>query len=352
MKKIVSIVGARPQFIKLAPLSKNIRKNFKEIILHTGQHYDNNMSGKFFEDLEISMPYYNLNVGASSHAVQTGSMMIGIEKILLKEKPDLVIIFGDTNSTLAGALTASKMRVPLVHVESGLRSFNKEMPEELNRIISDHVSDFLFAPTETSVFNLDKENLTDKTYHTGDIMVDALQENLKKALDKSNILSEFNLKMSEYYLLTLHRPYNVDSPKKLEKIIKMISGLNKSTIFPVHPRTIDIIKKNRIIIPESIKLSDPVGYLDFLALQYNSFKIITDSGGVQKEAYILKKPCITLRSETEWVETVEDGWNILVDPESALESAQIHGFNPNRVQTERFGNNVAEKMMKIIRSVI
>lgn len=349
--KIISIAGARPQFIKLAPLSKELRKYHKELIVHTGQHFDQEMSDSFFSELEIALPDYNLEINSGSHGDQTGRMLIELEKVVIKEKPDLIIVFGDTNSTLAGALVASKLHIPIVHVEAGLRSFNKAMPEEINRIIADHTSDYLFAPTQTAVDNLQNENLSSKSFFTGDIMVDSHLSALEKAY-KLNLAEKYSLENDNYYLLTLHRPYNVDNPKNLSKVLSELGNLETTIIFPVHPRTRNIIDQNNITIPDNIILIKPVGYLEFVELQSKCKKIITDSGGIQKEAYILKKPCITLRSETEWVETVNAGWNLLINP--SLEnnfSNQIESFEQSREHPSIFGENVAEKMVEIINSI-
>lgn len=352
--KIISIVGARPQFIKLAPLSKTLRNLHNEVIVHTGQHFDSEMSGLFFNDLSIHEPKYNLGIKGGEHGEQTGRMLTALEMVILKEKPDLIIVFGDTNTTLAGALTGAKLHIPVVHVEAGLRSFNKRMPEEVNRIVADHTSDHLFAPTQTAMKNLRDENLTDKAYLTGNIMVDALSSAVDKA-QKSSILEELGLKTNDYFLLTLHRPYNVDDPENLSRIIYGVGKVSKQVIFPVHPRTRKILENHAIAqsYNQSIKLIKPIGYLDFLCLQQNAGKIITDSGGVQKEAYILRKPCITLRTETEWVETVEAGWNLLLNSNVENNIAEkIEAFETTGYYETIFGENVAELMVEIINKLV
>jgi UDP-GlcNAc3NAcA epimerase len=352
MKKIISVIGARPQFIKLAPLSQKIRQHYKEIIVHTGQHYDMNMSRQFFDELNIPSPAYNLGIGSYSQGRQTGKMLEAIEKVCRNEKPSAVIVFGDTNSTLAGALAAVKLHIPVVHIEAGLRSYNRIMPEEINRVMTDHCSDYLFAPTLTAMNNLKKEGLQDKSFLTGDIMVDFLLSNIQKAEKKSSILDELNVRPKQYYFLTLHRPYNVDDLVVLRGIFKAISDLNKMVVFPCHPRTKKMIKKYRLRLSENVKLIEPLGYLETICLEKNSAKIITDSGGIQKEAYILKIPCITLRPETEWVETVKAGWNILVDPSSSNFSKTIETFVPSKPQKKIFGEKVVDKMLDIIDSVM
>lgn len=349
---IISIVGARPQFIKLAPLSKKLRENFNEKIIHTGQHFNKEMSALFFDELEIPEPDYNLGISGGSHGEQTGKMLIGLEEILDCEKPDIVIVFGDTNSTLAGALASAKMGIKTVHVEAGLRSFNKKMPEEINRIVADHTSDYLFAPTKTALNNLDSESLGAKAYLTGDIMVDALQTAVIKIKLETEIDSLQN-KYKPYCLLTLHRPYNVDNPQNLSGILNELGKLSSHIIFPVHPRTKKILEKYEINIPDNLTINDPLGYLDFINLQVNANKIITDSGGIQKEAYIVKKPCITLRSETEWVETVSAGWNLLINPQTESDYYKlIETFNPESIHLPLFGEGVAEKMIQLINSFL
>jgi UDP-GlcNAc3NAcA epimerase len=350
--KIISIVGARPQFIKLAPLSKKIREHFTEIIIHTGQHYDNNMSDSFFKDLNIPAVDYDLGVGSGEHGQQTAEMLKGISEILIKESPDGVVVFGDTNSTLAGALAASKLNFPLIHIEAGLRSYNRTMPEEINRVATDHLSDYLFAPSKVAMENLEKENLLDRAHQTGDIMVDSLSANLKKAQQDLSIIKATGLEPEKYYLLTLHRPYNVDEPGQLKQILNELARLNITIIFPAHPRTQKIIKQNNISVADSIRIIEPLGYLNFINLQSNAAKIITDSGGVQKEAYLLGKPCITLRTETEWTETVEAGWNFLIDSTSPNLAAAIASFNPTGNPLPLYGQEVAAKMVETILKVI
>lgn len=312
--KIVTIVGARPQFIKAAPVSRILRQNHTEILVHTGQHYDYKMSEIFFDDLKIPKPNYNLQVGSGSHGKQTGEMLQKIEEVLLIEKPDSILVYGDTNSTLAGGLAASKLHIPVIHIEAGLRSFNRRMPEEINRVVVDHLSTILFAPTETAVKNLQKEGITHNIYNVGDVMYDATLYNLGLAEKKSTILKQYNLEPFQYYLSTIHRPENVDNKESLANILQALSLLDKTVLLPLHPRTEkqislfglkDQANTNILIIP-------PVGYLDMLTLENNAKGILTDSGGIQKEAYFLKTPCFTMRSETEWIETVEMGWNKVV----------------------------------------
>jgi len=346
--KLAYIVGARPQFIKLGPLEKRMRENFDSVIIHTGQHFDRNMSDRFFEDLGIPAPDYNLNIHSGRHGQQTGKMIVALEKVIELQKPEIAIVFGDTNSTLAGSIVCAKISIPTIHVEAGLRSFNKGMPEEINRIVADHVADFLFAPTMTAMDNLKTEGLAEKATITGDIMVDALMDNIEIAIQHSVFIQEKGLTPYDYYLLTLHRPYNVDDPYKLDKIIRQLSYLKKKVVFPIHPRTGIIIKNNRIRVPKNILFCEPLGYFDFIALEYHATKIITDSGGIQKEAYILKKPCITLRPETEWIETVNEGWNILVDVKSVDFVEKIENFTPTMEQHDFLGENVARKMTEQI----
>jgi UDP-N-acetylglucosamine 2-epimerase len=329
--KIVTIVGARPQFIKAAPVSRAIRdhnedeKNprITEVLVHTGQHYDHGMSQIFFDELDISEPNLNLGVGSGTHGWQTGQMLVRIEEVLLTEKPDFVVVYGDTNSTLAGALAAVKLRIPVAHVEAGLRSFNREMPEEHNRVVTDHCSDLLFCPTQRAVDNLAREGVTNGVHLVGDTMYDAVLQCAAIAQKRSTILEDLNLEPKTYLLTTIHRPYNTDIPENLQNILSAFAEIGEVIVFPVHPRTRKKIAKleDRFLHDlTNIKMIEPVGYLDMLVLEENARLILTDSGGMQKEAYFFGVPCITLRPETEWLETVEVGWNVLAgsDTESIL----------------------------------
>ena len=349
--KVASIVGARPNFIKLAPLSKELRKRFTEIVIHTGQHYDYEMDRIFFEQLKIPEPDYHLGVGSGTHGYQTGEMIKRIEKVLLKEKPDLVVVFGDTNSTLAGAIAAVKLHIPVAHVEAGLRSYDRRMPEEINRVLTDHCSDLLFCPTERAVENLKREGITNGVYLTGDVMVDAINQNIKIAEKTSKILSKLNIKPKEYYLATVHRAENTDDPNRLKNIVEAFCEI-ENIVFPCHPRTEKFLKTYGLWdrLCEHVKVIKPVGYLDMLILEKNAKKIITDSGGVQKEAYIFKVPCITLRETTEWLETVEDGWNILVGADKDEILRCIENFNPSSNEYRNvFGDGKASiRIVKII----
>lgn len=316
--KVVTIVGARPQFIKAAPLSRALRANgHLEFLLHTGQHYDREMSHLFFEELALPPPDLNLNVGSGSHARQTAEMLIGIEDALQKEKPDWVLVFGDTNSTLAGALAAAKIGIPLAHVEAGLRSFNRAMPEEHNRVLTDHCSDALFCPTASAVEQLRREGITQGVHLVGDPMFDAVRLFGETARARSRILQTLGLRKDGYLLATLHRSYNTDDPGALARLLEILASLEEIVILPLHPRTRQKMADFGLDIRSAnLRLIEPVGYLDMLMLEQHARLILTDSGGVQKEAYFFAVPCLTLRTETEWVETLEGGWNTLVGLEA------------------------------------
>lgn len=291
--KIISIIEARHQFVKCAPLSRAIRIDHEKILVHTGQHYDPEMSNIFFKELQIPKPDYNLGVGSGNHGEQSGKMLIEIEKILLKEKPDIVLVYGDTNSTLAGALAASKLHIKVAHVEAGLRSFDLTMPEEINRVLTDHISDLLFCPTETAVLNLKKEGITTGVYNVGDVMLDALEYNIKIAEEKATVLEDLGLSSTEYLVATVHRASNTDNFRNLSSIVNAFCDTDFPIVFPVHPRTEKYLKKYGLWekLCEKIKVIPPLGYLEMLKLMVHSRKILTDSGGVQKETYTLGVPC-------------------------------------------------------------
>jgi UDP-N-acetylglucosamine 2-epimerase len=342
--KIVTIVGARPQFIKAAPVSQAWRAaGHHEILVHTGQHYDYGMSKIFFEELNIAEPDVNLEIGSGSHGWQTGQMLIRVEQVLLTEKPDRVLVYGDTNSTLAGALAACKLHMPIAHVEAGLRSFNRAMPEEHNRVLTDHCADLLFCPTQTAVDNLTHEGINQGVHRVGDTMYDAVLQFAEVARQRSTILQDLEIEPKEYLLATVHRPHNTDAPENLQAILAAFGELGETVIFPAHPRTrkmLEIFKLNSKI--ENLKLIEPVGYLDMLMLEQNARLILTDSGGMQKEAYFFAVPCVTLRPETEWVETVEAGWNVVVGADMARIIQAVRSFMiPSGVHPGLYGDGHA-----------
>jgi UDP-GlcNAc3NAcA epimerase len=348
MLKIITVVGARPQFIKASVISRAIKNSYadriEEKIIHTGQHYDDNMSEVFFQELSIPVPEYKLNVGSGEHGVQTAKMLGGIEKILLEEKPDYVLVYGDTNSTLAGAMAASKQGFPVVHIEAGLRSFNKNMPEEINRILCDHVSTLMFTPTQKGLDNLHRESISNKTkppysidnpavYHCGDIMYDSALYFSKISKRKSTILKDLKIENSRYLLVTLHRNINTDNPDNLNGIFSAFNKISKEynyrIIIPIHPRTQKKLKdiqnddlKRQIVANKLITFSPAVSYTDMISLEKNADMIVTDSGGVQKEAYFFCKKCLIVREETEWTELVENGM------------AELCGADENRIMSK------------------
>lgn len=307
-KKIIVIIGARPQFIKHAAMEIALRDFFEVITIHTGQHYDENMSAIFFEQLGMQKPDYMLNIRGGNHGNQTGNMMISIEEIIVKENPSWVLVYGDTNSTLAGALVSAKLNIKVIHVEAGLRSFNKTMPEEVNRVITDHISSILFCPTDSAVDNLRNEGIVANVFNVGDIMNDMINIAVNKGVVFKNSL------YGKYYFATIHRPYNTDFIERLISIISALNQTDKKVIFSVHPRTFEKLRLNGIDLGQfpNVEFLEPVSYFESLQYQYNASCVITDSGGMQKEAYILGVKCITIRTETEWVETVAAGWNTLI----------------------------------------
>lgn len=347
MKKILAIIGARPQFIKHAPIEIALQGKTQLISVHTGQHYDHNMSQIFFDELGMSVPKYMLSVGSHTHGVQTGKMMIKIEEILLDEEPDYLIVYGDTNSTLAGALVGAKLKIPVIHIEAGIRSFNKEMPEEINRILTDHMSAILFVPTDKAISNLSKEGIKQNVHLVGDVMKDMVMLAKQK-----NILIGTTSSMEEYYYATIHRPYNTDDKSRLEAILTHFNQLSFPVRFSIHPRTKHKMKAFGLVEENytNIIFCEPLSYFDNMKVLYNSKALITDSGGMQKEAYWLKRKCITIRSETEWVETLHDDWNTLIfDDLSNLK--KMMNIQPSNWKAGLYGSgNGAEEIVELLLS--
>jgi UDP-N-acetylglucosamine 2-epimerase len=315
--RIVTIVGARPQFIKIATVSRELGHQHEEIIVHTGQHYDYELSRVFFKDLELPEPHYNLGVGSGTHGFQTGHGIIRIEEVLLKERPDLVLLYGDTNATLAGALAAAKLKVPIAHVEAGVRLHDKTIPEEINRLVTDHLCDLLFCPTITTVSALRREGITLGVHLVGDVMLDTLLSYKQVAIKKSKILQTLGIKPQSYYLATVHRPRNTDNRARLEEIFYAFQELDYPVVLPLHPRTKRCLMEhgllNTVQALDNLLIIKPLGYLDFLMLEQHARLILTDSGGVQREAYFLGVPCVTLKELSPWPETVHDGWNVIAE---------------------------------------
>jgi UDP-GlcNAc3NAcA epimerase len=319
--KILSIVGARPEFIQAAPVSRAIRAQHREVLVHTGQHYDYLMSQAFFDELGIPAPDYNLEVGSGAASKQTGDIMARLEQVMQTETPDLVLLRGDTNSTIAGALVASKMHIPAAHIEAGERSFDRRMPEEINRVVTDAIADIHFCVSQKGVRQLAAEGVT-TGYFIGDVMLDAMLQNRQLARQKSDVLARLNLKPREYALVTIHRAANTDDPARLANIVTALNRVNETIVFPVHPRTRKALENIGANFGAHVRLIEPVAYFDMMMLEENARVIATDSGGVQREAYFLAVPCLTLRDETEWTDTVAAGWNQLVsvEPDSVLEA--------------------------------
>lgn len=360
MIRIITIVGARPQFVKAAMLSRAISMrnkegmSFEEKLIHTGQHYDENMSRVFFHEMGILKPTWQLHCGNHTHGAMTGQMLMDIEKILIDNQPDYVLVYGDTNSTLAGALAASKLHIPVVHVEAGLRSFNKAMPEEINRILTDHVSSILCCPTQTAVQNLHKENITKGVYHVGDIMYDAALLFGKEAEQRSTILQTLGLSPKEFLLCTVHRAENTDSQERLCQIAQAWTEIAASEriVIPLHPRTRIYLEKYNLLATlqqqSNILFTDPLGFLDMVMLERNARIILTDSGGIQKEAYFHKTPCITLREETEWTETIESGWNQLAGFH-VKDIIKCLSTSNDRKEIQEYGDgNTAQKILDLL----
>lgn len=360
--RIITVVGARPQFIKAAAVSRVVRNKHEEVLIHTGQHYDSNMSDVFFEELQIPKPDINLKVGSGTHGKQTAEMLIGIENILLEDTPDCLMVYGDTNSTLAGALAASKLLIPVIHIEAGLRSFNMRMPEEQNRVLTDHISSLLFCPTDEAVRNLQKEGIEKGIYNVGDVMCDAVLY-YSKLLDLcskeyyfshlSGIYGEIEVQDS-WYIATIHRAENTDSFEKILEILNAFEQLDKKVIFSVHPRTRRLVDKAKEVHNyKNILFVEPMGYLDMLYFVKNAKKAITDSGGLQKETYILDTPCITVRDQTEWVETLIGNHNILAKPNTEDIMKKVFDTEINYQEKSNYygDGNAAKKICDILEKI-
>lgn len=342
---VLSIVGARPQFIKVAPVHRAVSREHRHLILHTGQHYDYRMSQVFFEELEIPQPNYHLGVGSGSHGEQTGRMLEAIEGVLLKDRPDVVLVYGDTNSTLAGALAAVKLGVPIGHVEAGLRSYRRGMPEEINRVLVDHASDLLLCPSQVSADNLRREGITRGVSVVGDTMTEVLSE-IGGRLDHG-VLDRLGVRRGEYVLCTIHRQENADDRRKMQEIIGAIVGSGKRFVLPLHPRTRKNLTSWGMIgtleRAGNVILTEPQSFMAFTALEQNAEMIMTDSGGVQKEAYHFHVPCVTVRDETEWVETLEDGWNVLTGADRGRIARALERERPSGVPKDPYGGPGASR---------
>jgi UDP-N-acetylglucosamine 2-epimerase len=351
MKKVVTVVGARPQFIKASPVTTALRGKVEEIVIHTGQHYDPAMSSIFFSELDMPAPKYNLAIGSAQHGRQTGRMMEAIEEVLLEERPALVLVYGDTNSTLAGTLAAVKLCLPVAHVEAGLRSFDMRMPEELNRVITDRVAKILFCPSQASIANLHAEGIRNGIYDVGDVMADALGAARLRAADASDILTRYELEERSYVLATVHRAANTDDGGRLCAILSALSSVPFPVILPLHPRARQRIDELSLgdEIRGNVRVVDPLGYLDMVRLSSSARVVATDSGGLQKEAYWLGIPCVTLREETEWVETVESGWNTLVGADrDQIAAAILRATHPASRPVLYGDGEAAQRIAKII----
>jgi UDP-N-acetylglucosamine 2-epimerase (non-hydrolysing) len=343
--KCVSIVGARPQFIKAFTVSRELRPDHEEVLVHTGQHYDKEMSDVFFEELGMPEPDYNLGVGSDTHGRQTAAMLKGIDGILENEVPDVLLLYGDTNSTLAGAIAGAKMELTVAHVEAGLRSYNREMPEETNRVLTDNASDILFAPSESAVETLKKEGITKGVHFAGDVMYDAILWARDVAREESEILNGLSIQADKFILSTVHRAANTDDRNTLESIIDGLSNAPLPVVLPLHPRTEERLEEYglRGWAIDELEVIDPIGYIDFVRLVNDAERVATDSGGVQKEAFYLGTPCVTMREETEWRETTECGWNRLVGSDSAKIRDALKANDWPESKPDLYGNGQASR---------
>ncbi len=343
--RVLTVVGARPQFIKAAPVSRVLRQTHEEYLLHTGQHYDDAMSDLFFRQLDIPSPDRNLEVGSGPHGAQTGAMLAGIESVALEYRPDWILVYGDTNSTLAGALAGAKLHIPVAHVEAGLRSHDRRMPEETNRVVADHVSTLLLCPTPTAVANLAREGLTRGVQMVGDVMHDAFLQHIALAERSCRILEDLRLTRGGYALLTVHRAENTEQPDRLNAILEGAAASGMLVILPIHPRTRSVIGD----VAENVRIIEPVGYLEMLVLERNAEIIVTDSGGVQKEAFFAGRPCVTVRDTTEWTETVDAGWNVLTGSDSRAIARAMRDFRPTSARPPLFGDgHAAERVVEAL----
>lgn len=347
--RVVTIVGARPQFVKAAALSRVLRRAHTEVLVHTGQHYDHAMSQVFFDELGIEPPEINLGVGSGRHGEQTGAMLAGLERVLDEQRPDWVLVYGDTNSTLAAGLAASKLGLPVAHVEAGLRSFNRAMPEEINRVLVDHLSTMLLCPSQTAVENLAAEGIRQGIHVVGDVMLDALLHARDCAAVRSDVLPRLGVRAGAYVVATVHRAENTDEPARLFDILKALGASDVPVVFPVHPRTRQVLERTSYALPASMRLSMPLGYLDMVALVASARAVVTDSGGLQKEAYWLGVPCITVRTETEWVETVHAGWNRVVGTDAGAIASALAAVERPAARPPLYGEpGAAERCVRVL----
>jgi UDP-GlcNAc3NAcA epimerase len=343
------VIGNRPQFVKAAAVSRRLREGSEEVIVHTGQHYDDELSRIFFEELGVPAPDRELNAGGGTNTAQTARILAGLEPVLHELEPSMVLVYGDTNSTLAGALAAAKAGIPVGHVEAGMRSFDRSMPEELNRVLTDHASDLLLCSTETAMENLEREHAVGEAHLVGDVMADVSLAFREIAEDRSRILDALGVEGGSYLVVTAHRPGNVDRPERLERLVELVAALPEPVVFPVHPRTRARLEDAGLMEAlQGVKVVAPLGYLDFLKLTRHARAVLTDSGGVQKEAYLLGVPCVTLRDTTEWVETVNAGWNVLVDLDRDRALAALDRSPPAKRPELYGGGHAAERVCDVL----